>query len=626
MNEAEKLRAAGFSEAEIAEYSKPRTQRIVDALDQGSQQYMDTVSSAAKQGLLDIGQGAKQLGLGVLADYEGQKRYTRQVDRQRAEYDQSPAGQSTQGKITRFAAGTAPYMLLPFGQSRTGAALLGGAIGGTQFVPEGGSRASATLGGMAGGAIGREVGALLSKLGGKYANAKGFGGLFESPAARFGQRAEEIIGLGQKHKVPVYAPDVTDSPFIQKAGTFLEEVPGVGMGGSRVAQGKAAKEAAQTLVDKYATGADDYGIALQGSLGRRFQAVRDRKNALYERVGNLSGDTVVPTSRMQAKAEQLLKEELSNPEAYQRADYISALQKYTQSPEANFKKLQLLRGSIGDEVSALRKGTLTTNDQAKANALQDIRRALSQDMEDYATNAGPEISKAWRQADRYYRTSYIPLRDQKLIKNARETDEPDQIFRKFVMDGKRDRARMFYNALDGEGKATVRAQMVQEAMDKANVEAKGGKVVFSPAKFAQELQRQQAAAGVFFRGEAKQEIDGFRKLMRAVERAGQYMENPPTGARLTVSGILTGGAVSAPLFGAASAGQAVGGIVAGALALQKLFTTPAGRDLLLAASKAGEPELAKILARAQSLVAASSAKAGGEEAASYPAPTLQLSQ
>lgn len=579
--------------------------------------------AGAQQGLLDIGQGLKQLGLSAAQESRlfppgTAEQYTRDVEQQRAWFEQSPAGQSTAGTIGRLAGGTLPYMAIPGGQ---GALLprmaqnagIGALIGGTQFVPEGGSRLNATLGGVAGGAIGTGVGEGLS-----YGAAK----LNNAAMARFGSdRAADIIEQGNIHNVPVFHPDIATNPISPKAGVALEDMPGVGMAQPRITQNQKAREAAQRLVGKYATGSDDIGQAYQMSMGRRFDDVTKRKAELYQRVSDLSGDAKVPTAKMQQQAQELIDAEMQKPAAYQRAEYIKALQKYTQSPNESFGGLQLLRGQVGDEISDITKGQPTTNASATRNALLKVKSALSQDMQEYATSAGPEIAKAWRQADRYYRTAYVPLRDQKLIKNARQTPEPDQIHKQFVQDGKRDRARMFYNALDGEGKATVRYGIVSNAYEKAWDAERG---IFSPAKFATEMKRQEAAAGLFFRGEAKQELDGFRRLMRAVQRSGQYMENPPTGQRLLAGSVLAGGAgavasgIPAMPYLASAVGSTAG--------LRLLFTHPTGRNLLAASSRLEGRPLVEKMGQIETFLARMTAAEGSREGAGYQPQQPQQSQ
>ena len=80
--------------------------------------------------------------------------------------------------------------------------------------------------------------------------------------------------------------------------------------------------------------------------------------------------------------------------------------------------------------------------------------------------------------------------------------------------------------------------------------------------------------------------------MRHVERAGQYAENPPTGAR-TIPWLLGGAAAAnAPL---AAKVAAVSGIA------RAMLTTGPGKRFLLAASnlEAGSPAMAKLLERVE---------------------------
>jgi hypothetical protein len=76
--------------------------------------------------------------------------------------------------------------------------------------------------------------------------------------------------------------------------------------------------------------------------------------------------------------------------------------------------------------------------------------------------------------------------------------------------------------------------------------------------------------------------------MRHIERAGQYAENPPTGARV-IPWLLAGSTYVEPTTAAAT-GTA-------ALSIKGAFQTEFGRDLLLSANKAtpGSKEFDKIM-------------------------------
>ena len=139
---------------------------------------------------------------------------------------------------------------------------------------------------------------------------------------------------------------------------------------------------------------------------------------------------------------------------------------------------------------------------------------------------------------------YVQLQSgkDKAFANVTRSIEPDQIFNQFVKMGKGDKAANFYKNLDPKGQAALRYQMAQNALDKATNESTGA---FSPAKFALEFERMNAPYSNIFKGSDKAQMDGFIKLMRHVERAGQYAENPPTGNRV-IPALLGGAAVLEP--------------------------------------------------------------------------------
>ena len=102
---------------------------------------------------------------------------------------------------------------------------------------------------------------------------------------------------------------------------------------------------------------------------------------------------------------------------------------------------------------------------------------------------------------------------------------------------------------------------------------------FSPARFAGFLEKREDVWKQFFRGESGEQLGGLIKLMRHIERAGQFAENPPTGNRL-LQVLFFGGSVASPDLGAAA--------VTSSLGLKGLFQTTTGRNMLLAANTATE--------------------------------------
>lgn len=460
----------------------------------------------------------------------------------------------------------------------------------------------------------------------------------------------ELVELSDRFGVRLSTGDVTRGAIAPKVETALEQVPVVGAGGFRQAQqreGAAAgagmregtqqalrqtpyrdlptverlanqgNKEAQMLLEEVQAAGDDWTRVVQASGKLNLFLDRQRATALYQKVDDLAAplghmqvdrtlaridtlrrevaDDVLPTPEVKREITGALgrvREELSPTQTVQPSmgvrDPVTGtlrgqpVTETTHLPDTTYGRMRQLRSRLGDLQREAAEPRV-------AKALGQVKTALEQDMATFVEKAGvPELRQAQREADTFYRTRVVPYREGMLAR-ATQADLPDEIYDKFVRQGA-DRAQFFYKGLDQKGQAAVRAGMVEDAYQQATA---GDRDLFSPAKFATALQRIQDATGVFFKGQPQWEIDGFRRLMRHAERAGQYAENPPTGQRLIPW--LTGGAF---LTGGASLPQiaAAGGTIYG---MRLLFMTPQGRNFLLAAHslEPGSPAMQRLVDR-----------------------------
>lgn len=533
------------------------------------------------RGLDSAWQGVKQLGLEAggalgfdtkqaLADQAAQEADNKRI------FD-AGVGNTGAGMAGAVIGESLPYLAVPLGAaggatSLVGRALVGAGMGGlagaTQYVDPNESRAGnalqgAALGGLTAGALDVAV-----KGGARLANAV---------AGRMTPRAEEVAALGKQFDVPVFAPDVAGSPVMSKIATIAEDVPLVGMAKPRLQQSAAAGQAAQSLTGRLAPQIDDVGREIQGSLTRRTEALQKAAGVRYDRVAKAADPLgPVPLTNFKATAQKLLDD--AKQDIDPNAGLIARLENLANANTApNFSKARQYRSGIGDEIRKLE----TSMDLKSARPLQQLKGALEQDMNQFADNAGGEVSARWKSADRFFREQVVPQRESDIARAMRNKN-PDEVFKQFIRSSGQDRAQRLYNALDTKGRDAVKSGILQQALDKATLEGSKG-VAFSPAKFAQELERVQGGVGVFFRGADRKEINGFTKLMRHIERAGQVAENPPTGNRLVLPLLM--GETLAP--GTSMAALGTGGLS------RMLFTTGAGKRLLLASDRlsVGSPKL-----------------------------------
>lgn len=484
-------------------------------------------------------------------------------------------------------------------------AVRGAAVGGLQLTQEGSdpnqrlyNMAGGAVGGAAGQAGGELIGAGASKVIGKAVNAK---------RGNLKPKYQEVDNLGKQYDVPTTVGDIKGGGSIKNIETQLERVPVVGISKLRTTQHDRSLAAATKVSKKFKNlmdetdykaipamqraaqqgdrnatrvlsiindAGDDTGKILQASAevkGWRQSAIATK---LYNRVDDeviKAGNGTVPTNRTQAALADALDKQAASlaPDGVLLRELTKISDNLANpSKPKTFKNTRLLRSQLGD--LADKYGSPINGNKAAARVFGDIKKAVDDDIADFATNSGnTAIKTAYKKADKFY-AGVMKSKDSAITK-AMQSNKPDEVFGKFIKAGKGDAAQNFANSLDDKGRAALRYQMVDDAMTKAWNE---NKEAFSPAKFAGKFEELAEPYSRLFKGDDKKQMDGFIKLMRHVERAGQFKENPPTGVRLGDVAIVGTALANVPL--------AVKGASVSLLA-RTLFTTKAGKNLLLAA-------------------------------------------
>lgn len=474
------------------------------------------------------------------------------------------------------------------------------------------------LGGL-GGAGGEALGAGLGYGVGKVYNA--------SKGAKKGE-ANAIEALGKQFDVPVSAGDLSRNAIIQKSEVLTEKMPVVGMNKWRANQNVKAKTAGQNVVDNFKNKLDEteykYLDKLQADAGAgnrnakrvleklekaqttdeiiqvSLEARKYRENKvasnLYARVDDelakVGHDTVTPTktlSLMSGKIEQLKKSLAPDDDFIKELSKIESRLLDPNIPKS-FGNMRELRSQLGDLADKY-----AVDNKSASRYFGDLRQAVVDDIDEFIANSGnANIKTAYQRADSFYKNMLTG--QDKQIARAMDSNKPDEIYSAFVKTGRGDRAKNFYQALDPKGQSALRFKMAEEALSKSVDEQTGH---FSPAVFAREFDKLSVPYQHIFHGADKKEMDGFVKLMRHIERAGQYMENPATGNRVGDMAIGAVAISNLPMLAKA------GGVT---LFAKTMFTTKAGKNLLLASSKL-PPEsqgLANILNYAQKLTTSAS--------------------
>lgn len=605
---------------------------------------MDKIFSGAAQGAEYVSDGIRgglNKLLGTNLETDRYEKYTKAKAEERASYEKARKASGKGLNVGEFIGETAalgPLVLAGRGYqganilSKAGAKVtaqntgLGALIGGAQFAEDAEQRLSNMKSGALGGAIG---GVAAKKIG------DGVTRVVNAKKGNYKEEVKEVLDQAEKHGIRTSVGDLGRNPIAKKAEVQLEEIPLIGTSNFRKGQHDEAKAAAGKVVENLkgkmsdvdyksldkiqaaAASGDKNAMRIMKIVneagedsGKVLQAAAEIKNwrgkrvasQMYDRVQNLAGDgAIAPNKTVQAIDDIIANDSKVIPNAELQKELLAIRNTLG---DMNIKKdfgemraVQSRLGELSDEWGiAGKKGS---------NAFTKIRTAIDDDILDFAQNSGnTRLFGELKRANSLY--GQLQQGKDKAFAKVTRSIEPDQIFNQFMKAGKGDKAANFYKNLDPKGQAALRYQMAQNALDKSLNESTGA---FSPAKFALEFERVSAPYNNVFTGGDKAQMDGFIKLMRHIERAGQYMENPPTGNRV-VPWLVGGGAAVTAM---SSIPLALTGV--GATALTKtLLTTNAGKRILLAAKDLppDSPKLANLIKQAQKLATTSGAVAATE--------------
>lgn len=488
------------------------------------------------------------------------------------------------------------------------------------------------VGAGAGQLVGEGLAAVAPKVVGKLYNAK---------KGNLKSQYKEVDELGKKYDVPTSVGDLKGKGIVQNTESHLNRLPVVGntkfMDKQADATVKASAKVVKKLEDKLtatefsaikkieqsaASGnrnsqrvlsvvneaGNDPDKVIQAGIEVMKWHKKQIASKLYNNVTKeveKTGNDVVDITATKTALQKALDEQnasISPNEVVVRE--TEKMLKNLDDPNRvnNFKGVREFRSKLGNLAEEYGNPTGKADNFA-SKTFGDIRKVVTDDLDGFANASGGAVQKAYKKADSFYRRN-IGGGD-KAINKALKTDRPDEIYRQFTQPNRGDNAAILVSNLDAKGKAAYKLRMVETARDKAWNESTES---FSPAKFAGEFERLAAPYSKLFKGEEKQQMDGFIKLMRHVERAGQYKMNPPTGVRATDIGI-TATAIASPTTAVAGAGIAV--------IAKTLLNTRAGKNLLLAANKLPadkQAALDNILKNAQKLAASAGGKKGRENA------------
>lgn len=522
------------------------------------EQYLASLSVPQKfmigagAGLVGVGKGLQQL---FMREGPEKQKMEAQYEADRASYGQLRE-RSTAAKVGQFVGENAPYAVVPAGASlrlpsqMALGALTGAAIGGSQYVPPDGSRATNAV-------VGGTLGALMPPViagGSKVVNAA---------LGKVPKNALEV--QAERAGVRLTRGEATGNVGAQKTETLLERLPGW-LGGIREWRGKQRQEAAdaaRAFISKYT--ADPLADTTVGMKAANEAHI----DTLYDSLRSVAQQTLKKVEAPETKAavQELRGRFPAVFESLQDTRLKSILADIAGDVEDKTVVSSVL-GPNGQPIVHKVTPTFSYNDLVEAR--KGISKVITKAMAAKDDTAASILLRAKEGIDADLQSLFAQGGGQAgaLFREANETFVREKV--------KFDALRTVYDkvmgttsAKEGFSPKTFSTYLKQMANDPKM----GKKYHWTPAEV--------------------EEMTGLANVMQAVKRAGQYAENPPTGNRW--------GPAVAVAEASTSPVKLAGGAVLGWVA-RFLTTTRAGKTLSRAASKIepGTPAMAALLRHIES--------------------------
>ena len=439
-------------------------------------------------------------------------------------------------------------------------------------------------------------------LGGAGKQAENFFGTlidaYKSARAPAGNSAErQLVQEADQLGIPTMTSDVMPSEtFAEKMILETgEKVPVAGTGAARAAQQEAREQALENFINQYGT--PSYRTVIQ-SLKNRKDKIKTAAGNVLERTGQqLDNAGEIPldnTFKVLDQVEQELSKKGvigSSPALDNLYQLMDAL---TETPTTSFSALKENRTAFRDLINGFDSAERSQLG-SRANALlQRVSDAMSSDMRSFAKqNLSPREYQQWRKANSVYQSEANALKKSRLKSVLDRGDITPEAVQGMLFSQKDSELELLYRSLTNEGRAAARAAIIDKVIQNLSRRSSG----VSPNSFASELNKFGKPINVFFKGDEKRQLMGFKRVLEATRRAQDFSVTTPTGQ----AALGAGAGLAAFIAPAESIGSA---LTLGSMS--RIYESRPVRNALIALSevKPDTVEYRRALKNAQSVITA----------------------
>lgn len=418
-----------------------------------------------------------------------------------------------------------------------------------------------------------------------------------TPSVRIPQSAagREIVQAGERFNVPVMTSDVRPpETFLGRTGQQIGERTFFGTSAQRGAQQQARIEAVGDVLSGFGVNSNALKDEALQPVANAFLAKRSAdlsrysgmKKSIFEPLDTLGN---VPAPKTTLAIDQEISRLRSITGSQPLINKLEEL-KFNLQNNPNISAVEANRKVIGNWMNDADLASVKTEAEKTARTLYG---PLKDDMGNFiAVNGAPRDFTKWNVANKRLAEMTGELNNSALSKALKEGDAKPETMASLLFTQSPSDLKLLYKNLPPSGRKNAQRAILWNAAEKAKFRTQEGEQ-FSPDLFNKYLKDNRAQLEVFFQGDAKQQLDGFSRLLTATQRAGQANIQTASGQQ-GVPFLL--GSLLTDIFGG-TGGAVTGAIGTGGLARMYESAPVRNRLMQLSKSKPGTPEEQQIVKR-----------------------------
>lgn len=363
------------------------------------------------------------------------------------------------------------------------------------------------------------------------------------------ETASEILETGIELDVPVLTTDVLPpTTWLGKwAQQMSEKVGPLGSGPKRESQQVARQNVVEELAQEFNVAlktpfAEDIIKSLKTNNAKQLVAAHTQRNAAVKTLDKFG--TVETSNTIVEIDKQLAKQAALRDKA--NTSLVDNLKKIKTSVQGgDFSHVKNIRTEVINDVKAIARG----EDKRALDATEAVKSAIDKDLNTFGRKHDRSAAKEWLVSNRKFADELTKTKQTELKRILAGGDATPEKVLNIIHGGKRSELERLNKSLTPKGKSSVRAAIVQDALEKSGFFS--GKEI-NPDKLATDFGKisKRQAIDVFFHGNDKKQLDGLFKLLNATRRAQQAATAHPTGAQALpffASGGVLGSFYAAPM-------------------------------------------------------------------------------